>query len=331
VSVEILVGDAIEQLRTLPDGLANTCVTSPPYWGLRDYGVDRQIGLERTPDEWAGHLVELFREVRRVLRRDGTIWVNLGDAYCSGTGIGRKPTTVSGARVPAGWTNRSQVPRTPRSPGIKTKDLCGLPWLLAFALRADGWYLRSDIIWSKPNPMPESVSDRPTKAHEYVFLLSKSPRYYYDAAAVVEPQVERERARRLREQRNGLSTRYALARDEMPLQNRQGENGALRSVAARQALAVRGTRNRRSVWTVPTHAFPGAHFATFPPKLIEPCILAGCPLGGTVLDPFGGAGTTGLVADRLGRSAVLVELNPAYAAMARERIDAASTSTEREA
>ena len=284
-------------MRYLKPGSAHTCVTSPPYFGLRDYGVDGQIGLEPTPDEFVASLATVFREVRRVLRDDGTLWLNLGDSYARTGGTDRKvPET---ARVGSTRNTMTQMgDRTGKAPsGLKDKDLIGVPWRVAFALQADGWYLRQDIIWHKPNPMPESVRDRCTKAHEYIFLLSKSPRYYFDSEAIKEPA-------------------------SAPPKKCGPKNDASRNDSGRTGI-VRGdgeTRNRRSVWTVSTKPFGGAHFATFPPALIEPCILAGSRLGDTVLDPFGGAGTTGLVAQQHGRNAVLTEINPEYAEIARRRI-----------
>ena len=297
MTVSILVGDCVEQMKLLPDASAQTCVTSPPYFGLRDYGVDGQIGLEPTPDEFVASLVTVFREARRVLRDDGTLWLNLGDSYARTGGTDRKvPET---ARVGSTRNTMTQMgDRTSKAPsGLKDKDLIGVPWRVAFALQADGWYLRQDIIWHKPNPMPESVRDRCTKAHEYIFLLSKSPRYYFDSEAIKEPA-------------------------SAPPKKCGPKNDASRNDSGRTGI-VRGdgeTRNRRSVWTVSTKPFGGAHFATFPPALIEPCILAGSRLGDTVLDPFGGAGTTGLVAQQHGRNAVLTEINPEYAEIARRRI-----------
>lgn len=291
----LYLGDCIESMRTMPDASVYTCVTSPPYFGLRDYGHDGQIGLEQTPDEYVAKLVEVFREVRRVLRDDGTLWLNLGDSYTSG---GRKTRAPDAKHDGA----RAMETRAPTPDDLKPKDLIGIPWRVAFALQADGWYLRQDIIWHKPNPMPESVRDRCTKAHEYIFLLSKSPKYYFDADAIKEPEVcGRKRGPALHPDTKSTNGNSGLSRRESD-----------------------GKRNRRSVWTVTTKPFKGAHFATFPPDLIEPCILAGCPEGGTVLDPFGGAGTTGLVATQAGRDAVLCEINPEYVEMARARIDAAS-------
>lgn len=292
----ILQGDCIEQLRKLPDGCVNTCVTSPPYFGLRDYGVKGQIGLETTPEAYVAKLVDVFREVKRVLRDNGTLWLNLGDSYAANrtcqvpaSNVGKSTGEAQAAKGKA-----SVVPE-----GLKPKDLIGIPWRVAFALQADGWYLRSDIIWSKPNPMPESVTDRPTKAHEYIFLLSKSERYYYDYEAIKEQAVS----------------------------DHPSGNGFVRD--ARLSLDGRGStnqwqptelRNKRDVWTVNTQPFPEAHFATFPPKLVEPCILAGCPSDGTVLDPFFGAGTTGLVALENGREFIGIELNPSYIEIAQKRI-----------
>jgi DNA modification methylase len=321
VSVKILTGDALERLRELPAASANCCVTSPPYWGLRDYGVDGQIGLEETPDEWCRRLVDVFREVRRVLRDDGTLWVNVGDSYAGSWGNqGRKEergtqrlinggmiTPVLDGRYPAKQSNTGKIPE---GAGYKPKDLIGAPWMLAFALRADGWYLRRDIIWHKPNPIPESVADRPTSAHEYVFLLSKSARYWYDGDAIREPYAQDSLARVSR----GRSTSHKYA-DGGP--GRQTLAADLSNACTSEIGA-----NARSVWSIATKPFPEAHFATFPPELARRCILAGCPDGGTVIDPFGGAGTTGLVADRLHRNAVMIELNPDYAAMARRRLGA---------
>lgn len=325
---KVLLGDNRETLKSLPDQCVNTVVTSPPYFGLRDYGTatweggssdcnhmrdskvgnststghkamgetgnavgdaiykdvckkcgavrkDFQIGLEETPEEFVQTLVELFREIRRVLRDDGTVWLNLGDSY-AGSGKGRNadgtPNVGEGNKTCKQTTNRGSVDgaltKMKTVGDLKAKDLIGIPWMVAFALRADGWYLRQDIIWNKPNPMPESVRDRCTKAHEYIFLLSKSKSYYYD----------------------------------------------------HEAIKVDGS-NKRSVWSVVPKAFKGAHFATFPPELIEPCVLAGCPEGGTVLDPFGGSGTTAGVAYLHDRNSILCELNPEYAKLVESRIE----------
>ncbi len=328
-TVMIHVGDCLDTLRRMPDGSVQCCVTSPPYWGLRDYGHAGQIGLEATPEAYVACMVEVFREVRRVLREDGTCWVNLGDSY---NGIGGPGKQDGG---PIGRTAAVAIEGTKgrRISTIKPKDLVGIPWRVAFALQADGWWLRQDIIWHKPNPMPESVRDRCTKSHEYVFLLSKSERYYYDAEAVSEPV--------------SVSTTARLSQSSLPLQAGSDRvpgktNGPMKAVGPRfggnkfgdsddpkhatksgnvyQIPDANGRRNRRSVWTITTKPFSGAHFAVMPPDLADLCIRAGCPEGGVVLDPFGGAGTVGLVADRLGRDAVLCELNPEYAELARRRI-----------
>ena len=350
----LLVGDCREMLRTLPDESVHCVVTSPPYWGLRDYGVDGQLGLEETPEEYVANMVEVFREVRRVLRSDGTLWLNLGDSYAVGGMSNPSGKSTLGGGKDRGASNY-QISR--RTEGLKPKDLVGIPWRVAFALQADGWYLRSDIIWAKPNPMPESVQDRPTKAHEYVFLMSKSERYYYDYEAIKEEA-------RPGSRRFGGSPTYAA-----------GD----RNDAGRRDHSGIQWRNCRSVWTVTPKPYSGAHFAAFPPELAERCILAGtsargcCPECGapwervverpaepeglpnrgsgqklqdwlnanpphtigwrptcdceprepvpcTVLDPFAGSGTTGMVATGHGRYAVLIELNPYYAELIRERI-----------
>jgi DNA modification methylase len=309
MSVNILVGDCREQLKTLPEKSIHTCVTSPPYFGLRDYGMADQIGLEQTPEAFVKELVAVFREVKRVLRDDGTVWLNLGDSYASYRDGKATPDTTrgesTGTLVPKG-NAKNRMATTFANSFIKHKDLIGIPWRVAFALQADGWYLRQDIIWSKPNPMPESVSDRCTKAHEYIFLLSQSPKYYFDYEAIKEPVADSTVGRL--SQKNLINQSGS---DRVPFKT----NGPMKAVGDTE------TRNKRSVWTVTTKPFKGAHFATFPPDLIEPCILAGCPLGGTVIDPFGGADTTGLVASRHGRNAILCELNPEYAKLAKDRIE----------
>jgi DNA modification methylase len=296
MSVHILVGDCRARLRELPEQSVQTCVTSPPYFGLRDYGMADQIGLEQTPDAFVAELVSVFREVKRVLRDDGTVWLNLGDSY--GTTSGNMYTISNTPELASGGINFARP-----SGDQRPKNLLGIPWRVAFALQADGWYLRQDIIWHKPNPMPESVRDRCTKAHEYIFLLSKSERYYYDADAIAEDLQGPPHAPGNKASADAGHLRNDVGTDRM--QKVWGESGR---------------RNKRSVWTITTKPYSGAHFATFPPDLIEPCIKAGSKAGDTVLDPFGGAGTTGLVSDRLGRDAVLCELNPAYAKMASERI-----------
>ena len=311
-SWEIIPGDCIESMRLyLDDASVNMCVTSPPYFGLRDYGVAGQIGLEQTPDEYVAKLVAVFREVRRVLRDDGTLWLNLGDSYAAQRGGTHQPAetlaggrggkTENGDRVNRDRFDGYNPTRNASAIGLKHKDLIGIPWRVAFALQADGWYLRQDIIWHKPNPMPESVRDRCTKAHEYIFLLSKSPRYFFDAEAISEPAVGAPSGNKERKKATERGCPNEGTASGVPWDG--GE-----------------TRNRRSVWTVTTKPFKGAHFATFPPDLIEPCILAGCPEGGTVLDPFGGAGTTALVASKLNRNSVLCELKSEYVKMAEDRL-----------
>ncbi len=370
----ILTGDAIEQLRTLPDESVQCCVTSPPYWGLRDYGtsaweggdiacdhspktsderlmlgsdgklgrnctswtsrdstvrtggdckcgakrIDSQLGLEKTPDEYVAKMVEVFREVRRVLRKDGTLWLNLGDSFVGGNNTNQGGNANFGSqpgRDGMGETAKSQWK------GLPAKNLVGIPWRVAFALQADGWWLRSDIIWAKPNPMPESVTDRPTKAHEYLFLLTKNANYFYDNEAIREPQ----------ETLNPMHPSYracVLPRTNGCAVNRGARKSALldesvdtgRKWVERRVLDPAG-RNKRSVWTVATAPYPEAHFATYPPDLIKPCIMAGTKCGDVVLDCFAGSGTTGAVALELGRKAVLIELNPKYVELIRQRCD----------
>lgn len=294
---KILTGDCRERLAELDERSVHTVVTSPPYFGLRDYGADGQIGLEEKPEEFIAELVDVFRTVRRVLRDDGTLWLNLGDSYAD-----RANRRSDGESFRADRADVVPAKRNTLGNGIKAKDLIGIPWAVAFALRADGWYLRSDIVWHKPNPMPESVTDRPTRSHEHIFLLSKCPRYYYDADAIREP----------------LSGR-TLADGRTP-RSRPGHSNEPSTFPGHPLPSNPDGRNKRDVWTVSTKPFGGAHFATFPPDLIEPCVLAGSPHGGTVLDPFAGAGTTGVVAARHGRSFVGIELNAEYAEMARRRI-----------
>ena len=339
-------GDALEVLGALPDESVHCCVTSPPYWGLRDYGVPGQLGLESTPAEYVEKMVAIFREVRRVLRDDGTLWLNLGDSYHGSWGNSGSRPELDGKTLNqrpkdaeylprGGWDERRERPASSyKIAGLKPKDLVGIPWRVAFALQADGWYLRQDIIWSKPNPMPESVRDRCTKAHEYIFLLAKSERYYFDAEAIAESSVTRDIRKPYApgqvdyrgngHDRGGGKSRTTGKHSKQHPQSsghRIVENVARARAEGKDHDSPFGeTRNKRSVWTVPTKGFAEAHFATFPPDLIEPCILAGCPEGGTVLDPFGGSGTVGLVADRHKRNAILIELNPEYAEMAERRI-----------
>jgi len=357
-SLTVHVGDCRAVMADMPAESVHCVVTSPPYWGLRDYGtatwdggdaecdhqkpnadtghiahttlgggtatnaaqvggykdlcrkcgarrIDSQLGLEPTPEAYVANMVDVFREVRRVLRDDGTLWLNLGDSYAAG-GTGRRDTSGDYAdrraeqfgsgrgngNGPKDYAQRD-VP-----PGLKPKDLVGIPWRVAFALQADGWYLRSDIIWAKPNPMPESVTDRPTKAHEYVFLLSKAPRYYFDADAVREADSGQDHRRVVIDGQPSLEPSGGIAGTHQGIRTLDGRNGS--------------GRNIRSVWTIATQPYPGAHFATFPEKLVEPCVKAGCPSDGVVLDPFAGSGTVGRVANRLGRRAVLIDLSADY-------------------
>lgn len=358
----ILQGDCLETLKTIGAGTVQTCVTSPPYYGLRDYGtaeweggdpacdhskdraggvyssglqggksttnhqqeaayrnicgkcgairVDEQIGLEETPEAYVDKLVQVFREVRRALADDGTLWLNLGDSYNNTSGFGRATNGHHREGRVGGAENKVAL----QHPTIKTKDLLGIPWMVAFALRADGWYLRSDIIWHKPNPMPESVTDRPTKSHEYIFLLSKSAQYYYDHEAVREPQAESSRERaaygwngRTDDNSNGARTGSTF--------KRMAESGEPIGT-----IPADGFRNKRDVWTVTTKPYAEAHFATFPPDLIEPCILAGSRVGDIVLDPFNGSGTTGAVAIKHHRSYIGCELNPEYITLTNKRL-----------
>ena len=307
----ILIGDVREQLKQLADQSVNCVVTSPPYWGLRDYGNDGQIGLEQTPEQYVEQMVLVFREVWRVLKNDGTLWLNLGDSYASFRDGKATPDTTrgdsKGTLVPKG-SAANRMANSFSGSSIKHKDLVGIPWRVAFSLQQDGWYLRQDIIWHKPNPMPESVLDRCTKAHEYIFLLTKSSKYYFDNEAIKEPSA----------QLGKTNIRFGG--------NKYGDSDDPKhATKSGNTYIDSGKRNKRSVWTVTTRPFKGAHFATFPPALIEPCILAGCPEGGTVLDPFFGAGTTGLVAQRHNRKWIGCELNPEYAAIAQARIEAEST------
>jgi DNA modification methylase len=314
----LIRGDA--RFLPLQDACVDCCITSPPYWGLRDYGHGDQIGMERAPEAYINALVAVFRDVRRALKDGGTCWVNLGDSYV-GSGM------TGGTASKEGSAKRA---------GFKQKDLTGIPWMFAFAARADGWYLRSDIIWAKPNPMPESVQDRPTKSHEYLFLMTKSERYWYDAAAIAEPVS----AAMLMEMEQGYNGLGLKDYDAAGVQNPSSVKARIIANANRKISRGEGygaakggfngrtpdrdggfgsgpSRNRRTVWTVPTQPYTGSHFATMPEALVEPCILAGCPLGGLVLDPFVGSGTVVAVAERLGRRGVGVDLS--YQDLARER------------
>ena len=333
--VRIITGSCLDVLPTFPAESVNCVVTSPPYWGLRDYGVDGQLGLEKTPDEYVSNLVAVFREVRRVLTSDGTCWLNLGDSYASdfkgSGGPSKKKLTNAGS-----FYNGNQR----LNHGLKPKDLCGIPWRVAFALQADGWWLRQDIIWHKPNPMPESVTDRCTKAHEYIFMLTKSAKYYYNSEAIKEPASMESLARYERgrsdnhkwadggpgNQTIAKSFEHMRSTDKQRGHGRRHAGFNDRWDAMEKLEQCSGTRNKRSVWTISTQPFPQLHFATFPEELPRTCILAGCPPGGTVLDPFCGAGTTGLVARKLGHPFIGIELNPQYAEMARRRIMAIPVS-----
>jgi DNA modification methylase len=362
--LQIICGDALTKLRELPSESAQCCVTSPPYWGLRDYGNAAQLGLEKTPEEYVARMVEIFREVRRVLRKDGTLWLNLGDSYASAWSCNRRNVIGQGACEPEKRMRRGsgradgivtdESPRnrdgTPRPEGLKEKDLIGIPWRVAFTLQADGWWLRQDIIWNKPNPMPESVTDRCTKSHEYIFLLTKSAKYFYDYMAILEAAAYD--GRMDTEYKGGPKDMSCGAHERWPNKmalpntfkgslpgrkggpgqdrrsdndriayNQKGDNYGPNGQAFNQMHAVDGVpaRNKRSVWTVTTQPYPDAHFATYPPDLIKPCIMAGSRVSDTVLDPFAGSGTTGAVALELGRKAILIELNPKYIKLIEQR------------
>lgn len=350
------IGDCREILRSLPEQIAQCCVTSPPYFGLRDYGMPGQLGQEKTPEEYVENMVQVLQGVRRVLRDDGTLWLNLGDSYSTGSGgaNGGTASTLDGKTRGATWQagnkGRNQLP------GIPPKNLLLIPSRVALALQADGWYLRSDIVWHKPNPMPESVTDRPTRSHEFIFLLSKSERYFYDAAAIREPAEFRTDARPFgnaggnrhgdeervyKPHHDSTEARKARAREGIKSNPTESKNG-IRPPSMYRADKQRGHtrrhagfndrwdgmskteqaemgRNKRDVWTVATVPYEGAHFAVFPPDLIKPCILAGTRGGDTVLDPFFGSGTTGEVAQALGRNWIGCELNPAYGKLQAQR------------
>lgn len=297
----IMVGDCVDSLKKLPDGMFQTCITSPPYFGLRDYGNDGQIGLEETPEDFVNALVKVFREVKRVLSDDGVLWVNLGDSYYNyrpgkGQALVKQSVSNTNQDLPETCARRGN-----KLAGLKEKDLIGIPWRVAFALQADGWYLRQDIIWSKPNPMPESVRDRCTKSHEYIFMLTKNKKYYFDNEAIKEPTVTKDTIKRDRE-----TTKL----NNVPGRTRMG--GLVKNDY--------DMKNKRSVWTVTTKPYKGSHFATFPIDLIEPCILSSSKKGQWVLDPFLGSGTTAVAAERHGRMWMGCELNPDYAKLATDRI-----------
>ena len=317
MSYKILIGDVFDKLKEIPDNSVQTCVTSPPYWGLRDYGSENQLGLEQTPQEYVDSMVDVFREVYRVLKPDGTLWLNLGDSYASfRDGKAIPDTTRSdslGTLVPKGLA-KNRMATTFTGTGIKHKDLVGIPWRVAFALQQDGWYLRQDIIWAKPNPMPESVRDRCTKSHEYLFLLTKSPKYYFDHEAIKEPSVTYNPANKKKSEKKNIV-------------GNMSERGVTRTTEGlnlkTQAEKTYEMRNRRDVWTINTKPFKGAHFAVMPEALVEPCILAGSRGDKTdiVLDPFTGSGTVGVVALRHNRKFIGIELNPVYAEIAKNRIE----------
>lgn len=394
MEIEILKGDCLETLKQLKDKSINTCITSPPYWGLRDYGNDEQLGLEQTPSQYVENLVKVFREVKRVLRDDGTIWLNLGDSYA-----GNNSRASNNGR--AGYGNPREGVFTKSGKGLKQKDLVGIPWRVALALQEDGWYLRQDIIWHKPNPMPESVKDRCTKAHEYIFLLSKSPKYYFDNESIKEDCVTKPTKKNVNKNhgkyktqenesahRQGIHSKRGdkLIRERTKLPKQKDLVEFLKSKTSAKLLAnnsdipltkiehwfradeagfaypsiedwkkirdyiddwsndfasidrslthyelktdgvvQKNKKNKRSVWTVSTKSFKGAHFATFPIDLIEPCVLAGCPKGGIVLDPFAGSGTTGIVSVNNNRNACLLELSDEYIKIAKDRIKQQTT------
>lgn len=325
MNLQIINGDSREQLKTLPESSVQCVVTSPPYFGLRDYNHDRQIGLENSPSEYVDVMLEIFREVWRVLKPDGTIWLNLGDSYAR-SGKGGNPEN---SKFQKQATNQGSIVRNkrggnrwgggnnPSGNGVKPKDLIGIPWRVAFALQDAGWYLRSDIIWSKSNCMPESVTDRPTRSHEYIFLMTKSAHYFYDHEAIKEPCVygidgtgtadEKSKS----DDKNGGHKQRGHARTHSGFNNRWDDMTKFEQCS--------GTRNKRDVWTVPTSNLSGAHFATFPTALIKPCILAGTRHGDTVLDPFFGSGTTGMVAVQLGRNAIGIDINNDYCDLAKYR------------
>lgn len=326
----VIFGDALSGLKLLPDESVDTCITSPPYFNLRDYGKAGQIGIESTIDEYIEKLVIVFREVRRVLRADGTLWVNIGDSYAgSGKGSSNYPSNAKkykqgSNRGSVGYYLPCIVPAN-----TKPKDLIGVPWMLAFALRADGWYLRQDIIWQKPNPMPESVKDRCTKSHEYIFLLSKRPRYYFDSEAIAENVTE---SSMKRYNQNILGQKGS---ERVPGKSNGNMKAALPRYGGKKytedpdlfyrtksgnAYDLRPKRNKRDVWTVSTKPYKGAHFATFPDTLITPCVLAGSREGGVVLDPFCGTGTTLMVANKYGRNGVGIELNESYEQLIKDRV-----------
>jgi DNA modification methylase len=325
----IINSDCIKGMKDLPDNSVDCCITSPPYFGLRDYGHEGQIGLEETPELFVSKMVEVFTEVKRVLKKEGTLWLNLGDSYANPSKPGGGDPTIGKRNLGGKEYKKIPVPE-----GLKPKDLIGIPWQVAFALRSSGWYLRQDIIWHKPNPMPESVTDRCTKAHEYIFLLSKSSKYYYDSDSIrTEAKNPTDDLRRYQAQtwdnkntpdelRNGIRPKKV----KIPggWDRGEGSHGTIhrdgRASAEYQVAEIKEGANKRSVWTIPTMPYSEAHFATFPEDLIVDCIKAGCPENGLVLDPFMGAGTTALVASKLNRNFIGFELNAEYIAIAKKRL-----------
>lgn len=327
MSTRIINGDSLEILKSMADESVNCVITSPPYYGLRDYGVDGQIGLEETPEEYINSLVAIFREVKRVLKKDGTLWLNIGDSYAgSGKGAWSNKQDQKEVYVPDADSPQAKMKKT--FEGIKAKDLIGIPWMLAFALRADGWYLRQDIIWAKPNAMPESTRDRCTKSHEYIFLLSKSSKYYFDFESIMEPRI-------------GMNNDMPAGSKGAfgPCQSRYRASGNKERKPRPTPLDhlcgsvpyVEGNplKRKRDVWNIATKPYKEAHFATFPEALVEPCLLAGCPDGGTALDPFAGAGTVGVVCKKQGKNFIGIELNPEYATLATKRIENTEISTNK--
>ena len=375
MNYEIKQGDCLEVLKSLPSESVNCCITSPPYWGLRDYGTgewiggdpncshkrdskqseltqtghrnlegavgdgiykdkckrcgaerkDKQMGLELTPESYVQKMVDVFREVRRVLRGDGTLWLNLGDTY-SAQRWTKKGETTTPAQPMNGMSDTWRAIAPTKESGLPDKNLVGIPWRVAFALQADGWYLRQDIIWHKPNPMPESVTDRCTKAHEYIFLMTKSANYHFDNEAIKEDSVwdvdGTGTIKRAERQREGLKSNPTEIKNGIRIKYPNGKHGD----GQQSPKTIYGKRNKRSVWSVNVKPYKEAHFATFPKELIEPCVLAGCPKDGTILDPFGGSGTTAEVAIENGRNALLIELNPEYIELAKTRISNTQTN-----
>ena len=328
---KIICGDSLEVLKTLESESVDCIITSPPYWGLRDYGVKGQLGLEKTPEEYVNKLVKIFREAKRALKKEGTLWLNLGDSYAVSQQGGQKSKAGDKSFTNKGTFGMEKTSRIPA--GLKQKDLCGIPWRVAFALQADGWYLRQDIIWAKPNPMPESVTDRCTKSHEYVFLLAKSQKYYFDNEAIKEKGSDETPARLLRgvsDSHKNINGAPGQTPQNMnkPRKNYTKEmggggtsfNGHSGYFKADGTLISDGMRNKRSVWTITTKPYKEAHFATFPQDLIIPMIKAGCPEKGIVLDPFMGSGTTAITARTLSRYYLGIELNPEYIKLAEDRL-----------